>query len=91
MPEKSGGDNQALIEKVNPYAGYARHITALVDVPAIEKAGLKVIVDPMHGAGVGYLENLLMHGGLPLLLYIITVILFLVVVCLNPPPNHWGS
>ncbi|NLJ76407.1 MAG: phosphoglucomutase/phosphomannomutase family protein [Peptococcaceae bacterium] len=62
-PEKNSGDRQALIEKVNPYAGYARHITALVDVPAIEKAGLKVIVDPMHGAGVGYLENLLMHGG----------------------------
>ena len=61
--EKNSGDDKAPVKKVNPYADYARHITALVDVNAIRKAWLKVVVDPMHGAGVGYLENLLMHAG----------------------------
>lgn len=61
--EENSGDNKAPVKKMNPYAGYARHITALVDVNAIEKAGLHVVVDPMHGAGVGCLENLLMHAG----------------------------
>ncbi|MDD4334870.1 MAG: phosphoglucomutase/phosphomannomutase family protein [Desulfotomaculaceae bacterium] len=61
--EENSGDNKAPVKKMNPYADYARHITALVDMNAIEKAGLHVVVDPMHGAGVGYLENLLMHAG----------------------------
>ncbi len=61
--EKNSGDNKAPVIRTNPYVDYARHITALADMNAIEKAGLKVVVDPMHGAGVGYLENLLMHAG----------------------------
>lgn len=62
--EKEHGDNKkAAVTKVNPYADYARHLAALVDMDAIGKAGLKVVVDPMHGAGLGYLENLLMQAG----------------------------
>lgn len=62
--EKEPGENKkAPVTYVNPYADYARHICALVDIRAIGKAMLKVVVDPMHGAGAGYLENLLMLAG----------------------------
>ncbi len=57
------GDWKAPIKKANPYVDYARHIASLVDINAIGKAGFKVVVDPMHGAGVGYLGNLLLHAG----------------------------
>jgi len=62
--EKGSGENKEVpVIKVNPYAEYVRHMASLVDMGAIGKAGLKVVVDPMHGAGVGYLENLLMQAG----------------------------
>ncbi len=62
--ENEPGDyKKAPVTNVNPYADYARHICALVDFGAIGNAMLKVVVDPMHGAGSGYLENLLMLAG----------------------------
>lgn len=54
---------KAAVTRIFPYAGYARHLARLVDMEAIEKAGLQVVVDPMYGAGAGYLENLLMQAG----------------------------
>lgn len=61
--ETSDGGSRAAVTKVNPFPDYARHMETLVDFRAIGKAGLKVVVDPMHGAGVRYLESLLMHAG----------------------------
>ncbi len=54
---------QGAIARITPYAGYARHLAGLVDLEAVEKAGLRVVVDPMYGSGIGYLENLLMQAG----------------------------
>lgn len=48
---------------IDPYDDYARHLATLVDMGAIGRAGLKVAVDPMFGAGVGYLEDLLKQAG----------------------------
>ena len=38
------------------------HVANLVDLPTIRDSGLKVAVDAMHGAGAGYLPQLLEGG-----------------------------
>ena len=43
----------------NPKEQYFSHIKDLVDFNVIKKAKLKVVYDPMHGAGCGYLDYLL--------------------------------
>jgi alpha-D-glucose phosphate-specific phosphoglucomutase len=53
----------SLVTTIDPFPEYARHLATLVDLEAIGKAGLKVAVDPMFGAGTGYLENLLEQAG----------------------------
>ena len=52
-----------LVTTIDPFQEYARHLATLVDLEAIRKAGLKVAVDPMYGAGTGYLEDLLKQAG----------------------------
>ena len=47
------------IELFDPMPDYLKHISSFVDLEAIKKAGLRVIVDPMHGSGAGYLKELL--------------------------------
>jgi len=64
----TGEDRQAEIAKaavitIDPYGEYADHLASLVDLSAIGEAGLKIAVDPMCGAGVGYLEDLLTRAG----------------------------
>ncbi len=54
---------KAPVTQIDPYTEYARHLASLVDMGSIGRAGLKVAVDPMFGAGVGYLEKLLMQAG----------------------------
>lgn len=49
-------------EEIDPSGDYIAHVLGLVDGDAIRKARLKVIVDPLHGAGIGYLDRML--GGL---------------------------
>lgn len=56
--EKTG-----LIKYVQPQNSYLYHLQRLLDTDAIKKAGLKVVVDPMHGAGIGYLEKFLISLG----------------------------
>ena len=56
---KEGG----LVETIEPLPAYMEHIEKLIDFAAIKQAGLKVVVDPMYGAGMGYLETILgKHG-----------------------------
>ncbi|MCL6448110.1 MAG: phosphoglucomutase/phosphomannomutase family protein [Armatimonadetes bacterium] len=49
--------------KIDPRPAYFAHVKKLIDFAAIGRAGLKVIVDPMYGAGTGYLEELLREAG----------------------------
>ena len=51
-----------LIEKIDPKKSYMNHIAELVDLDRIRKAGLNVVVDSMHGAGCGYISELLKGG-----------------------------
>ncbi|MDA8097306.1 MAG: phosphoglucomutase/phosphomannomutase family protein [Clostridia bacterium] len=46
-------------EEIDPSAAYIEHVRNLVDIEAIRRAGLKVVVDPLHGAGIGYLDRML--------------------------------
>lgn len=47
----------------SPFDGYVRHISGIVDLAAIKRAGLRVVIDPMYGAGIGYLEHILGNAG----------------------------
>lgn len=58
-----GGLPADSVRRIDPRAAYIQHIKGLVDFEAIRKARLKVIVDPMYGAGIGYLEDILAGEG----------------------------
>ena len=47
----------------NPFVAYIEHISTIIDLEGIRKAGLKVVIDPMYGAGIGYLEHILEEAG----------------------------
>lgn len=51
------------VEVVDLMTPYLEALQALVDVEAIRSAGLHVVVDPLYGAGRGYLANLLRGMG----------------------------
>lgn len=51
------------VEVVDLMTPYLEALQALVDVEAIRNAGLHVVVDPLYGAGRGYLANLLRGMG----------------------------
>jgi alpha-D-glucose phosphate-specific phosphoglucomutase len=55
--------DQGLIELFNPKENYRKHIVDLVDASQIKKGGIRVVVDPMFGAGQGYLNKLLLELG----------------------------
>jgi alpha-D-glucose phosphate-specific phosphoglucomutase len=46
---------------------YFKQIAKLIDIKALKRARLKVIIDPMYGAGAGYLKRILEGGSLKLL------------------------
>ena len=43
---------------------YFAQVARLVDIKALKRAKLKVIIDPLYGAGVGYLKRILEGGSL---------------------------
>jgi phosphomannomutase len=53
---------KGLVETFDPRPDYLRHLSELVEVERLRAAGLRVVVDPMHGAGSGYLRELLEGG-----------------------------
>ena len=53
---------QGVLKYIDPSTPYLSHVANLVDLPAIKDSGLKVAVDAMHGAGAGYLPQLLEGG-----------------------------
>lgn len=52
------------VQYFNCQEEYFRQIRSLVDLQKIARAGLKVVIDPMHGAGAGYIKKLLAAEGL---------------------------
>ncbi len=54
---------QGLIHRISPLPGYLKRISSMVDLKAVAKARLKVVVDPLHGAGRGSVEEVLAKAG----------------------------
>ena len=50
------------IVKFDPNPKYIAHLKNLIDLEPIKNAGLKIVVDPMWGNGIGWLTNLLAGG-----------------------------
>ena len=53
---------RGLVELFDPTPDYVAHVSTLVDLEGLRAAGLRVVVDSMHGAGAGYLRRLLAGG-----------------------------
>lgn len=53
---------KGLVRDLDPRPAYLEQVKRLVNVEAIKKAGLTVVVDAMFGAGMGYFPTLLDDG-----------------------------
>jgi len=53
---------QGLVEYLDLAPIYFRHVARLIDLDELRRAGLKVIIDSMYGAGAGYLKEFLSGG-----------------------------
>ena len=64
IPRRPFADAEAagLVERYDPYPGYERFIRRTVDLDALRAADATVLVDPMWGAGAGWLSRLLAGG-----------------------------
>ena len=60
---KSQAIERGLWREIDPVMEYNEHVKGLVDTTAIRNAGLKIVVDPLYGAGIGYLEEILGNLG----------------------------
>ena len=57
------GIKKGLIQYIDPRSLYIQRLKDLVDLNAIKKSKLKVIVDVMYGTGRDYLDTILMKAG----------------------------
>jgi len=53
-----------LVTEIDPMPDYLEALRGKVDLAAIGRSGLTVLVDPMYGAGRGYLDAMLTEAGL---------------------------
>jgi phosphomannomutase len=51
-----------LVEHYDPYEGYERFVRRTLDLDALKAADIDVLVEPMWGAGAGWLSRLLAGG-----------------------------
>ena len=51
-----------MVERYDPYEGYERYVRRTVDLDALQAADVSVLVEPMWGAGAGWLSRLLGGG-----------------------------
>jgi phosphomannomutase len=64
IPRRPFADAEAagLVERYDPYPGYERFVRQTVDLDALKAAELTILVDPMWGAGAGWMGRLLAGG-----------------------------
>jgi phosphomannomutase len=71
IPESEGGirrmafseaETRGLVKRFDPTPAYTQQIHHLLDLQPIKDAGLKILVDPMWGNGIGWLSHLLEGG-----------------------------
>ncbi len=53
---------RGVVRTFDPAPEYLEHLSQLVDLERLRGAGMRVVADPMHGAGAGYLRQLLSGG-----------------------------
>jgi alpha-D-glucose phosphate-specific phosphoglucomutase len=56
--------NQELAEIFDPKPAYYDFLSRKVDLEKIKSSGIRVVINPMHGAGIGYLEEIFAKLGL---------------------------
>ena len=54
---------KGLFEEIDPREAYFERLKELVDLPAIAASGMKLAVNPLYGAGRGYLDRILAEAG----------------------------
>jgi alpha-D-glucose phosphate-specific phosphoglucomutase len=54
---------QELVVDIDPREEYLQDLATKIDVSVIRQAGLKVVVDPLYGTAVGYLDRFLEEAG----------------------------
>jgi len=64
IPRRPFADAAAagLVERYDPYPGYEQFVRRTVDLDALKAADVAILVDPMWGAGAGWLSRLLAGG-----------------------------
>ena len=58
---------QGLLEYLDLEPVYCRQLSSLINLEDIRRARLKIVIDPMYGAGAGYFEKLLAGGAIKLI------------------------
>jgi alpha-D-glucose phosphate-specific phosphoglucomutase len=54
--------SRGLVQMFDPKPPYIEHLGKLLDFKRLQNSGLRVVVDPMHGAGRGYIRDVLSGG-----------------------------
>ncbi len=54
---------RGLVQWIEPEAAYLEHLAGLIDTKKIAQSKLKIIFDPIYGAGIGYLDRFLAGAG----------------------------
>ncbi len=50
------------IQEIDPRPSYVAQLGRMLDLDAVRRAGLRILADPMYGAGQGYLRSILASG-----------------------------
>jgi phosphomannomutase len=58
------GEAAGLVERFDPYEGYERFVRRTLDLDALRAADVSVLVDPLFGAGAGWISRLLDGGAI---------------------------
>ncbi len=56
------GEAAGLVERFDPFAGYEAYARRSVDLDALKAGDITILVDPMYGAGAGWIPRLLAGG-----------------------------
>jgi len=64
IPRRPFADAEAagLVERYDPYPGYEQFVRRTLDLDALKAADVTILVDPMWGAGSGWISRLLAGG-----------------------------
>lgn len=54
--------SRGLVQMFDPKPAYMQHIGELLDLERLRNTGLRIVADPMHGAGMGYIREALSGG-----------------------------